>query len=51
VADQSTYPEAIEIVLYVDEDDFDSHHLDHPEIPIDKIIGPRLTMGAITADV
>jgi len=45
VADQSTHPEAVEIVPYVDEDDFGSYHLDHPDVQIDKIIGPRLTMG------
>lgn len=45
VADQSTHPEAAEIVLYVDEDDVESHHLDHPDIRIDRIIGPKLTMG------
>jgi len=43
----STHPEAVEIVLYVDEDDFESHHLDHPDIQIDKIIGSRLTMGGL----
>ena len=32
VADQSAHPEAAETVLYVDEDDVESHHLDHPDI-------------------
>jgi len=35
VVGQSTCPDAVEIVLYVDEDDLESHHLDHTGIRID----------------
>ncbi|MCB2263888.1 MAG: glycosyltransferase family 2 protein [Candidatus Thiosymbion ectosymbiont of Robbea hypermnestra] len=45
VVDRSAHPEAVEVILYVDDDDAGSHHLDHPDIRVDRIIGPRLTMG------
>lgn len=35
----------VEIILYIDDDDTGSHHLDYPGLHITKIIGPRLTMG------
>ena len=35
--------DALEIILYVDDDDVDSHHLDHPDLDIKRIIGPRLS--------
>ena len=35
----------VEVVLYVDEDDLDSHSLNCVGLNIKKIIGPRLTMG------
>jgi|GEM_PF-2756601 len=34
VVGQSTCPDAVEIVLYVDEDDFESHRLDNTGIRI-----------------
>ncbi len=36
----------VEVVMYLDEDDPDSHGLDDPRLRITKTIGPRLTMGA-----
>ncbi|WP_374340853.1 hypothetical protein [Methyloversatilis sp.] len=42
---ESAHPEAVEIILYVDDDDSGSHHLDHPALKIHRIIGPRLNMG------
>jgi hypothetical protein len=41
-------PERLEVVLYVDLDDVGSHALDHPALPIVKLIRPRARMGAIT---
>src|ERR1039457_2302750 len=38
-------PDRVEVILYVDEDDVDSHHLDSDEIHVVRIIGPQMTMG------
>lgn len=46
VIEMTTHLEQVEIILYVDEDDVDSHELDSPDIRITKVIGPRMTMGA-----
>ena len=35
----------IEVVMYVDEDDISSHHLDSLGINVTTIIGPKLSMG------
>lgn len=45
VVAESTHPESVEIILYVDDDDVESHHLDSPDVRVHRIIGPRLTMG------
>lgn len=45
VSDESSHLEAVEIILYVDEDDVASQHLDSPEVRVVRIIGPRLSMG------
>jgi hypothetical protein len=35
----------VEVILYVDEDDTGSHHLDSREFHVKRIIGPALSMG------
>jgi glycosyltransferase involved in cell wall biosynthesis len=35
----------VEVILYIDEDDVDSHYLDSEVIRITKIIGPQASMG------
>ncbi|MBN2138013.1 MAG: glycosyltransferase [Sedimentisphaerales bacterium] len=45
-------PEQMEIVLYVDDDDVENHHISHPSLNIITKIGPspRKTMGNIIKD-
>jgi hypothetical protein len=45
IVDHAAKPDKLEIVLYVDEDDFGSHGIEDNRLNILKIIGPRLTMG------
>jgi glycosyltransferase involved in cell wall biosynthesis len=45
VAEQSAYPDDVEIILYADEDDTASHGIDYPGLKIHRIIGPRRSMG------
>jgi len=45
VAQHSSHPDRVEVILYVDDDDTGSHHLDSSEIHVVRIIGPRKTMG------
>jgi len=35
----------VEVIIYADEDDEESHRLDTPDVKVTRIIGPRLTMG------
>lgn len=44
--DQTAKVDDIEVVLYLDEDDPESHDLTCAEIHLVKIIGPRMSMGA-----
>lgn len=46
IAEQTADLENIEIILYLDEDDTESHDLAFDNLNITKIIGPRLSMGA-----
>lgn len=46
VVDTTARPADVEVVIYIDEDDVQSHELDHPALTIEKIIGPRITMGS-----
>ncbi|HQT46610.1 MAG TPA: hypothetical protein PLY97_05245 [Acidocella sp.] len=39
------HPEAVEVIMYVDEDDKESHALDCPGLEVIRIIGPRQSMG------
>jgi hypothetical protein len=41
-------PARIEVLLMLDDDDPDSHALDHPALRVRKRIGPRLSMGRLT---
>ena len=41
-------PEDLEIILYTDEDDLESHGISDPALPVIKLVGPRKTMGKIT---
>jgi len=45
VLEQTAYPEAVEIILYIDDDDIESHGLECSRLNIKKIIGERITMG------
>lgn len=46
VAEHTTHLDQVEVILYVDEDDTGSHHLSSDEIHVERIIGPRMSMGA-----
>jgi hypothetical protein len=41
-------PSHLEVVLYIDGDDRPSHEINHPNLQIIKVIGPRAKMGAMT---
>ena len=45
LVDQTENTDAVEIVLYIDEDDTASHSIHHEKLKLIKIIGPRSTMG------
>jgi len=46
VAATTSRPDEVEVIVYVDDDDTESHHLGAPSnIHVSRIIGPRLTMG------
>lgn len=45
VAETTTSPEHVEIIIYVDEDDATSHNIGRDDLSIKRIIGPRRTMG------
>ncbi|MGP0630196.1 glycosyltransferase family 2 protein [Nitrospina sp. 32_T5] len=47
LVETATHPEALEIVVYVDDDDPESHALDRKDIAFHKIVGPRLNLGAL----
>lgn len=46
LVEQTEDLEALEIILYIDEDDAASHSIHHDKLHLIKIIGPRTTMGA-----
>jgi hypothetical protein len=50
VAEQSVFPQDVEIILYADEDDVASHGIDYPGLTIHRIIGPRQSMGSYNSD-
>lgn len=45
IAETTAQSERVEIILFVDEDDTGSHHLDSEEISVTRLIGPRTSMG------
>lgn len=46
IAETTSQPERVEVILYVDEDDAGSHHLDSPDFSVTRIIGSATTMGS-----
>ena len=50
VARQSSVRERVEIVLCIDDDDPDSFGINHPDLHVIELIGPRRTMGAYNSD-
>ena len=46
IAGTTSHPERVEVVLYVDQDDAGSHHLDSETVRVVRIIGPRMSMGS-----
>ena len=45
VLNLSTNTDSVEVILYVDDDDTESHTLDCEGLAVRRIIGPRVTMG------
>lgn len=45
IGETTTHLDRVEVILYVDDDDTDSHHLDSENIHVVRIIGPSLSMG------
>jgi len=45
IAETTTRLDQIEVILYVDEDDAGSHHLDSKDFRVVRIVGPALSMG------
>lgn len=45
IVETARHPENIEIILYVDEDDTQSHSVTHPVLKLVTHIGPRVPMG------
>ena len=46
ISETTSQLERIEVILYVDEDDFSSHYLDSEDVNVVRIIGPGMSMGA-----
>lgn len=45
IAETTFHKDKVEVVLYADDDDVDSHHLDSDVVRVTRIIGPRASMG------
>ncbi len=45
VADFTTHLDQVEIIIYVDDDDIVSHYLASNTVRVDRIIGPKMSMG------
>lgn len=45
VLSQSQDASRVEVILYVDDDDLDSHAIKHEQLRITTIVGPRVSMG------
>lgn len=46
IAETASRPEQVEVILYVDDDDAESHNLDSDDVTVKRIIGPALSMGS-----
>ncbi len=46
IAETTAHPERVEVILYIDEDDTGSYHLDSKDMRVVRIIGPAKSMGA-----
>ncbi len=47
IMDTARRPDKLEVVLYIDEDDIESHHLSHSHLATTRLIRPRATMGGM----
>lgn len=45
LVETASHRDQVEVILYVDEDDVDSHHLGSDVVRVTRIIGPRASMG------
>lgn len=45
ISSMSAWLDQIEVILYLDVDDADSHHLDSRDFRVQRIIGPAISMG------
>lgn len=45
IAETTAQPNRVEVILYVDDDDTGSHHLDSQDVHVVRIIGPAMSMG------
>jgi hypothetical protein len=45
VLDSTAHADSVEVILYIDDDDTESHGLDCEGLKVRRIIGPRVTMG------
>jgi len=45
IAETTAHPDRVEVILYVDEDDTGSHHLDSKDVRVVRIVGPAMSMG------
>jgi hypothetical protein len=46
VAERTRDLNSVEVILYVDDDDVESHALSHGSVHVTRIIGPQVSMGA-----
>jgi hypothetical protein len=46
IAETTAHLDRVEVILYVDENDTGSHHLDSKEVRVVRIVGPAMSMGA-----
>jgi hypothetical protein len=47
IMETAANPSALELILYIDDDDPMSHGLDHPSLGVKRLIRPRQPMGAM----
>ncbi|MEJ8799011.1 glycosyltransferase family A protein [Trinickia caryophylli] len=46
IAETVSRPDRVEVIVYVDDDDIESHDLDSDDIAVHRIIGPARSMGS-----